>query len=213
MAVSTIWMALAINSTPTSTRGVTVTLWTPSWALCHPADFHLTHWALHPVTSRFLLNYDPTLRTVHSFAFSHHFLQSFVCLLCSFIVACLYSQVFLILLTVLTLMNSLAREAVLVMADLAVEEVDLIVVETESRAVGSLAVEGVIRSSFCSVDATLEVPLVVVFANYLFYFSIWDDLLTISSISFCVRALYLWLIANIYVVFQALSADLVEAFP
>ena len=67
----------------------------------------------------------------------------------SLIIGCSSLQVLLVLLTVHVLVDSLALDAVQLAADGAVEVVHLIRIETESQAVGSLAVVAVIACAHC----------------------------------------------------------------
>ena len=139
--------------------------WSPSWSLRHPTYLSFTNRTLYPITALLLHNDHLTLRTRHSVAILHHLLDHDISLIGCLIVSCSCPQVILILLAVHSLMDRLTSEAVFLPTHRAYEEVDMVLVDTPSRAVSSLAVEAVPSLALCCLKTASKVLFIYLWRN------------------------------------------------
>lgn len=163
MAVLALRMAEdSVDSTSATTRCVSGTLWSPSGLFSHPADLGLTHQTRDPVTAVFLLDDHLTFWTVHRLAVLKELIQHLRGLPGCVVILRSYTQVVLVLLAVHSLVNSLAEEAVRLIADVTRELIDVIFEDAPAGAVGRFAVVTVLTARLCDVQPQFQKPLVLV---------------------------------------------------
>lgn len=152
----------SIDSTFASTRCVSSSLWSPSGLFSHPADLGLTHQTTDPVTAVFLLYDHLTFGTVHRLAVCQELIQHLCGLPGCVVILRSYTEVVLVLLAVHSLVNSLAEDAVSLIADVTREFVDVIFEDAPAGAVGRFAVVTVLTARLCDVQPQFEKLLVLV---------------------------------------------------
>lgn len=163
---------LIVDSTSTATRCVAASIRSPSSLLCDPADFSLAHQTTDPVAAIFFLDDDVTPRAFHGFSVCHHVLQHLLCLLSCFVVLCSDAQVILIVLTIHVFVDGSAEKAVSLIAEVAAELIDFVLIDAPPSTVGGLTVEAVLRAALCDVQTQLQEPLVLLLCEQLFYLPI-----------------------------------------
>lgn len=141
VAVLTFWVAsLFIHITAAASTRVSRTPGAPARPSGDPADLCVTHSAAQPITAFLLLHDDSTLRTVHRLAGPHQSLQEVPRSPGCGVINGTSSKIVLVLFTIHPFMNCLAEQAVLLVADRAVERVDRVLIHTPTWTVSGGAV-------------------------------------------------------------------------
>lgn len=166
MAVLTLWVTfLVVDVAAAASAGVSWTPWPPARPSGDPADLTVTDSATQPITALLFLHDDAALRAVHGLPGEDQGLEQISSSAGCRVVLSTGRKVILVLLTVHPFMNRLAEQAVVLVADGAVEHIDGVLVHTPPGTVWAGTVVTALTARLCHRQTSLQPALVLLFRH------------------------------------------------